>query len=131
MYTYIISRLARICHLFPSPKSSLLWDSTVLLNTKLHTQNTQPLFCILLYALSLWSGGHTVFAQEEEIIIYVDDGTDNDNTGDIHTYGKSWSMAFRYQKDAIHFGAPNATQIWIAECTYYPDKGLGSGGKEA
>ncbi len=113
MDTYINSRLARICHLFPSPNSSLLWDSTVLLNTKLHAQNTQPLFCILLYALSLWSGGHTVFAHEqEEIIIYVDVDTENDNTGDIHTYGKSWSTAVRYLQEAIHFGDPNATQIW-------------------
>lgn len=74
----------------------------------------------------------TLFAQDDtdEVIIYVDASKSNSAGGnneftEIHNYGKDWNTAFRYLHDALRFGDPNATQIWIAEGHYYVDRGVG------
>ena len=70
----------------------------------------------------------TLFAQDDtdEVIIYVDAKKSGNNTfTEMHTYGKSWNTAFRYLHDALRFGDPNATQMWIAEGHYYVDRGVG------
>ena len=61
-----------------------------------------------------------------EVIIYVssEQGDNNDFT-EMHTYGKDWSTAFRYLHDALSYGDPDATQIWIAKGNYYVDRGVG------
>lgn len=71
---------------------------------------------------------------DEEVIIYVDaskssNGGNSDFT-EMHTYGKSWNTAFRYLHDALRYGDPNATQIWIAKGNYYVDRGVGVEGQE-
>ncbi len=62
----------------------------------------------------------------EEVIIYVDvDKTKNIDFFEVQTYGDSWDTAFKSLHDALRFGDPNATQIWIAAGNYYLDEGMG------
>ena len=61
---------------------------------------------------------------DDEIIIYVDvDKHRNIDFFEVETYGTSWETAFKSLHDALRFGDPNATQIWIAAGNYYLDKG--------
>ncbi|MDB4168308.1 T9SS type A sorting domain-containing protein [Polaribacter sp.] len=63
---------------------------------------------------------------DEEVIIYVDvDKEKNIDFFEVETYGNSWDTAFRSLHDALRFGDPNATQIWIAAGNYYVDDGMG------
>ena len=63
---------------------------------------------------------------DDEIIIYVDvDKRKNIDFFEVETYGTSWNTAFRSLHDALRFGDPNATQIWIAAGNYYLDDGIG------
>lgn len=73
---------------------------------------------------------HSVQAQESGDIIYVaadavTTAQGNSNFFKMHEYGKSWDTAFRYLHDALRFGDPNATQIWIKKGNYYLDRGFG------
>lgn len=81
------------------------------------------LFLLTCFSTSLIAQG------DEEVIIYVKDtggsGSNNNDFTEMHTYGKSWNTAFRYLHDALRFGDPNATQIWIAKGNYYVDRGVG------
>ena len=62
----------------------------------------------------------------EEVIIYVDvDKEENIDFFEVETYGDSWDTAFRSLHDALRFGDPDATQIWIAAGNYYLDSGMG------
>ena len=62
----------------------------------------------------------------EEVIIYVDvDKEENIDFFEVETYGNSWDTAFRSLHDALRFGDPDATQIWIAAGNYYLDDGMG------
>ena len=69
----------------------------------------------------------SAYAQaNEEVIIYVDvDKEENIDFFNEETYGNSWDTAFRSLHDALRFGDPNATQIWIAAGNYYLDDGMG------
>lgn len=86
-----------------------------------------PFFCTVFFLTCSFA---PLSAQgDEEVIIYVD-ASKNRNGGnnvftEVHTYGKSWDTAFRYLHDALRFGDPNATQIWIAKGNYYLDRGVG------
>ena len=63
---------------------------------------------------------------DEEVIIYVDiDKEENIDFFNVETYGNSWDTAFKSLHDALRFGDPNATQIWIAAGNYYLDDGMG------
>ena len=63
---------------------------------------------------------------DDEIIIYVDvDKHRNIDFFEVETYGTSWDTAFKSLHDALRFGDPNATQIWIAAGNYYLDSGIG------
>ncbi len=62
----------------------------------------------------------------EEVIIYVDvDKEENIDFFEVETYGGSWDTAFKSLHDALRFGNPDATQIWIAAGNYYVDSGMG------
>ena len=69
-----------------------------------------------------------VAQNDEEVIIYVKNTTEqdigNNDLSKVHTYGKSWDTAFRHLHDALRFGDPNATQMWIAGGHYYVDRGI-------
>ena len=75
-------------------------------------------FCLCLSTLSLEA------QQDEEVIIYVDESkASNVHLLRMDSYGKNWSTAFRNLHDALRFGDPKATQIWMAKGNYYVDQG--------
>ncbi len=69
----------------------------------------------------------SAYAQaDEEVIIYVDvDKQGHIDFFNVETYGHSWDTAFKSLHDALRFGNPDATQIWIAAGNYYLDEGMG------
>ena len=84
----------------------------------------KKLFLFLFFVFITFASAYA--HADDEIIIYVDvDKRKNINFFEVETYGTSWNTAFRSLHDALRFGDPNATQIWIAAGNYYLDDGIG------
>jgi len=84
----------------------------------------KKLFLFLFFVFITFASAYA--HADDEIIIYVDvDKRKNIDFFEVETYGTSWNTAFRSLHDALRFGDPNATQIWIAAGNYYLDDGIG------